>query len=892
MKSKVRPLVNLNTNPCKMCMPMGAATALYGIQECMTILHGSQGCSTYIRRHMATHYNEPVDIASSSLTEHGTVYGGEENLKKGLLNLISLYEPKVIGIMTTCLAETIGEDIEGIKERFFEEHPEHENISIITVNSPGYGGTQYEGYMAAIGSVVSKLSMDTTKNNKINVILPPQSPADIRFIKDQFELFGIEAIFLPDISGNLDGGYETSYSRLPKGGTPLSELRMMGGARETIQFSDIESKTAPAKILNEKYGIPYRILPSPVGISATDLLYRTLAELSGREIPVAVQEARKRYLDGMVDSHKYNAAGRAVIFGEPEFVISAVRLCNENGIMPVVAATGSVFPDLKKYIEETLKKMSQRYFVNSYKIADDADFKEIEEYCTTYHANIMIGNSDGRRIEEALQIPLIRRAFPIHDRIGGQRLRMLGYDGSMTLLDEITNALLKKTETSYREELYDTYFKGTAIDRSAENTRTDSGKGMAKDMTEEMKKKTKEHPCYTCGEHKYARIHLPVAPSCNVQCNYCVRKFDCVNESRPGVTSSILTPQEALERYRAVKEKMPNLTVVGIAGPGDACGDSFPQVKETLELIRAYDPEVTFCVSTNGLMLPFHAEELVSLGVTHMTVTMSAVDPMISGKIYKYINYMGQTYKGSAAGAIMVSNQLSGLRILLAHGILCKVNIVTLKGINDEHIPKVVQTCKDMGIFMTNIMQLIPVEGSAFEHLPMVSMNEINELRNQCGTILKQMYHCKQCRADAIGTLDHDVSVDLKGFLKKDEAEESAAESKTAKKRFTFAVASKSGINVDQHFGHANEFYIYQYRNGEVRFHEKRKIDKYCEGTEVCDDHDDKISKMIAVISDCDGVIAMRIGESPKSKLKDKGIRAISTFSNIETAVCEAVKEI
>lgn len=878
MKTPVKSLVNLNTNPCKMCMPMGASTAFYGLKECMTILHGSQGCATYIRRHMATHYNEPVDIASSSLTEQGTVYGGEVNLKKGLNNLISLYNPKIIGIMTTCLAETIGEDISGIVERFFEENPEHGDVTIIPVASPGYGGTQYEGYIAAVNAMVGKLELNTEKNNKVNVILPPHSPADIRFIKNSFKQFGLDAIFLPDLSENLDGGKEAEYSRLPQGGTSLEELKQMGGAKITIEITDKEVSLSPAETLNVKYGIPYKRISSPVGLKATDEFYNVLSEISGKEIPSYIIEERKRYLDGMIDSHKYNSAGRAVVFGEPEFIISTVKLCAENGIMPVVVATGSVFPDLKDYIEEMIKDMSARYFVDEYVIMDDADFKEIEEAAKSMKANLMIGNSDGRRMEEDIGIPLVRRAFPIHDRIGGQRLRMLGFEGSLSFLDEMTNALLSVTETTYREKVYNEYYKGTPIEKKKEEESVEE-----EFISEEMKRKTMDHPCYNCQGHKYARIHLPVAPSCNVQCNYCVRKFDCVNESRPGVTSTILTPEEALERYVQVKEKMSNLTVVGIAGPGDALAANYPDVKKTFELIREYDPNVTFCLSTNGLMLPFYAEELVRLGVTHVTVTMSAVNPKISGKIYKYIDYMGTRYEGDAAGAIMVSNQMSGLRILLAHGIVCKVNIVTLKGINEHHIPEVVQTCKDMGVYITNIMQMIPVKGSTFENLPMINNMEIQNLRNECNKIMKQMFHCKQCRADAIGTLDNDVSVDLKGFLRKGEKK------KKDNKKLRFAVASKSGINVDQHFGQVQEFYIYDYDSGEVRFNEKRNVEKYCSGNNVCEDHDDKIARLLGALNDCHGVFAMRIGESPKVRLKDKGITAISTYNTIESAIIESI---
>lgn len=267
-----------------------------------------------------------------------------------------------------------------------------------------------------------------------------------------------------------------------------------------------------------------------------------------------------------------------------------------------------------------------------------------------------------------------------------------------------------------------------------------------------IKKKTKSHPCYNGCDHAHARIHLPVAKKCNIQCNYCLRKYDCANESRPGVTTKLMTPQEAFLKYVETKEKMPNLSVVGIAGPGDALAD-FDKTRETLKLIREYDKDITFCLSTNGLMLPVYAQELIDLGVSHVTVTINAIDPSVSSKIYDFVNYEGQTFIGQFAGEILLRNQIAGLVYLVSKGIVCKVNIVTLKGINDKHIPDVVAKMKEIGCFITNIMPFIPVKGSVFESLPSASKEEVDSIRNKCGDIMMQMYHCKQCRADAVGTL-------------------------------------------------------------------------------------------------------------------------------------------
>ncbi|MVB11204.1 Light-independent protochlorophyllide reductase subunit B [Caprobacter fermentans] len=741
-------LVQLNVNPCKMCMPMGSLTAFFGIRGCMTILHGSQGCSTYIRRHMATHYNEPVDIASSSLTEQGTVFGGADNLIRGLENLIQLYHPEVIGVATSCLAETIGEDVPAIVETFRQKHPELD-AALITVPSAGYSGTQYEGFFRTLRAVVSQVEMDTRPNGKVNVITGMISPADTRWLKSLLEGMGVEAILLPDLSENLDGGHGDSYSRLPMGGTPISEIGLMGGARMTLELSAFQNKdTSPARVLNEKYGVPFLRLPLPCGLAATDALIRELKKLGGT-VSEGLRKERERYLDAMIDSHKYNALARPVICGEPDFVRSVVGLCCENGAVPVVAATGSDCKGWEESIHPQIEKAASVQLVKRFSVLNDADFDEIEHAARENGANLIIGSSDARRAAANLGLDLVRHSFPVHDHVGGQRLRMLGYEGSLQLLDRMTNTLLSKRNSRFRGEQYEKYYRGAKETSPPDET------------AESLALRTAKHPCFTCAEGKYARMHLPVAPECNIQCGYCVRKFDCPNESRPGVTSGILTPEEALEKYKRVKEKIPNLTVAGIAGPGDALAN-FPETSETLRLIRAYDPDVTFCLSTNGLMLPLYAQELVRLGVTHVTVTLNTVSPETGAKIYSHIDFMGKRYYGEEGASILLANQLSGLKLLCSLGVVCKINIVLLSGINENEIAEVVRTVKQLGAKLTNIMQLVPVKGSAFEHLSPVPNRKLADLRRECGKILPQMLHCRHCRADAIGTLDNDRSIEFR----------------------------------------------------------------------------------------------------------------------------------
>jgi pyruvate-formate lyase-activating enzyme len=475
------------------------------------------------------------------------------------------------------------------------------------------------------------------------------SPADTRWLKKLLREMGTDAILLPDLSENLDGVTATKYERLKTGGTSISDVGKMAGATRTIEFSEfIRAGDSPAVYLSEAFGVPYTRLSLPCGVRGTDALIEALCA-EGGVVTEEMTKERGRYLDAMVDAHKYTAAGRAAVFGDPDFVKATVRLCCENGIVPVLAATGSVCRELVT-LEDEIRGCADLQMVEDFRIIDDCDFETIESCCFDLGVNLMIGSSDARRVAHKLGLPLIRCAFPIHDFVGGQRVRTLGFDGSLNLIDRVANAMITRTETTYRAELFDKYHGGSRAQIAAA------------DVTD-AHSRTATHPCF--GEHACAnaRIHLPVAPECNISCNYCVRKFDCPNESRPGVASEVLSPREAFERYIYYKGRLKNLTVVGIAGPGDALAD-FERTKETLTLIRAHDPDVTFCISTNGLLLPLYVSELKALGVTHVTVTLNAVDTSIGARIYRYVDYMGTRYTGEAGAAILLANQLAGIRLL------------------------------------------------------------------------------------------------------------------------------------------------------------------------------------------------------------------------------------
>ncbi|AFK87237.1 MULTISPECIES: nitrogenase component 1 [Thermoanaerobacterium] len=442
---------SVNENPCNMCMPLGGIIAFKGIEKSMVLLHGSQGCATYMRRHIAEHYHEPIDVASSSLNEKGTVYGGEKNLIKALDNVVKVYNPDCIGILTTCLAETIGEDIDRIKS----EYKASRNISIpiITAPTPGYGGTHSEGFVKTSYRIVEELSTNKERHDRINVIVPNISTADLREIKRLLELMKIPYILFPDYSDTLDSPFNFPYKKIPDGGTKISDVMSMGGSIATIEIG-VNYEETPGKYLQDRFNVPLYKVPIPIGLRNTDVFLKLLKEITGNPIPKSIEMERSRLLDGMIDSHKYNFEGRCIIFGDPEMVYSVFTTCMENGIHPLLIATGSKAQRLKELV------ISEDNPLNvDITIIDETDFSHILKLSEEKEVNIAIGPSDGKYLTEKGGIPLVRLGFPILDRVGGQRILSVGYTGTLNFLDRITNTLLENKYKTYRKDMYEKYYK-------------------------------------------------------------------------------------------------------------------------------------------------------------------------------------------------------------------------------------------------------------------------------------------------------------------------------------------------------------------------------------------------------------------------------------------------
>lgn len=441
------PQVRLvNENQCQMCMPLGGVIAFKGIEDAMVLVHGSQGCSTYMRLANVEHFNEPVDIASSSLNEKQTIYGGEKNLHKAIDNVIRVYHPQVLGVVTTCLAETIGEDMDRMIETYKKDHPGLD-LDIIPVSTPSYDGSQSEGFWAAIRELIVYFAEPADPHDRINVIIPHISPADIREIERILDLMGITYTLIPDFSLTLDRPFGGDYRKIPLGGTSIAGIRQMSGAKATIQFGmTCPEQLSPGLYLQQAFAVPLITLPLPIGLEATDRFVATLKQLSGNPVPELLLRERGWLMDGMADAHKYNAEGRPVIYGDPELVYAFSSVCIESGATPVVIATGTGRSQLQTRLQTLTGKLDTQPV-----ILEMTDFTAIEQASLASGASIAIGHSGGKFLTERHGIPVVRMGFPIHDRIGGQRILSAGYAGTLSFLDRFTNTILERKYASYRQ---------------------------------------------------------------------------------------------------------------------------------------------------------------------------------------------------------------------------------------------------------------------------------------------------------------------------------------------------------------------------------------------------------------------------------------------------------
>lgn len=445
-------------NACKQCAPLGACIAFKGIEGALPMLHGSQGCATYIRRYLISHFRETMDIASSNFSEETTIFGGNRNFNTGIDNIISQYHPQVIAIASTCLAETIGEDVQRL---IYEYQATHEEVpEMVFASTPSYQGTHYEGFHEAVFATVKTLAKGKASDNplslhQLNLFCNLISPEDIRHLKEIAADFSLKTMIFPDYSDTLDGTSWDSYQRIPEGGTTIEAIENSPWAASSLELGYILNATltqSAGEYLQNAFGVDNFRTGLPIGIRESDKFFAQLSALSGKVIPLKYQKQRGRLVDLYFDGHKYVSMKRAVIYGEEDLVVGLAAFAAETGIKPVLCATGGESGTLQQTLREVLGDLYSEEII----VGQGMTFEAMEAaiHDLDLQPDLFIGNSKGYYLARKLDIPIVRAGFPIHDRIGAQHNRLLGYEGTTILFEQIVNTLLedkqRKSSVGYK----------------------------------------------------------------------------------------------------------------------------------------------------------------------------------------------------------------------------------------------------------------------------------------------------------------------------------------------------------------------------------------------------------------------------------------------------------
>lgn len=380
-----------------------------------------------------------------------------------------------------------------------------------------------------------------------------------------------------------------------------------------------------------------------------------------------------------------------------------------------------------------------------------------------------------------------------------------------------------------------------------------------------------KHPCFNPdAKGQYGRVHLPVAPKCNIKCNFCDRKYDCVNESRPGVTSTVLTPEQAAVYLDRVRQAEPRITVAGIAGPGDPFANGKETIA-TLRTVRRSHQDMMLCVSSNGMGIGPYIADLSEIGVSHVTITVCAVDPEIGSRIYSWVKDGKVVYRGLQAAELLLTRQIEAIKRLKQHDIVVKANCIVIPGVNDHHVEQVAQRMKELGVDLLNCMAMFPNVNTSLGHIEQPPKEMMERIRTMAEQYLPQMRHCTRCRADAVGLLDDDRTDEFRSCLTS-----CATIPRTPPdQRPYIGVASREGVLINQHLGEARMFQIWERSDQGYRKVEERSAPTAGGGIK-------RWHQLARMLSDCRAVLISGIGETPREILKKSGVRPIEATGFIE----------
>lgn len=442
------PLVErsaLAINPAKTCQPIGAMYAALGIHRCLPYSHGSQGCCSYHRSHLTRHFKEPVMAATSSFTEGASVFGGQPNLLQGLETVFTVYKPDVVAVHTTCLSETIGDDIPQIVGEARRQNLIPEGKHVIHASTPSYVGSHVVGFSNMCASMARAFAQEVETKRKssdrrqINIVPGFVDPSDMRELRRLGEATGLKVTMFPDTAGVLDTPQTGHHVFYPDGGVTVEELTNLGRGEATLGLGYWASREAAVEVERRAY-VPREVLDLPIGIGATDRFVTRLA-FRGGEVPASLDVERGQLVDLMVDTQQHFYGKKVAIFGDPDYVLALTEFCRDLGMVPVHVLTGT--PG-KRFAQEAARILGTAGAGANVRAAGDLFL--LHQWIKNEPVDLLLGNTYGKHIARAEDVPFVRVGWPILDRAGHTLLPTVGYNGAVRLLSRMLDALLDRRD--------------------------------------------------------------------------------------------------------------------------------------------------------------------------------------------------------------------------------------------------------------------------------------------------------------------------------------------------------------------------------------------------------------------------------------------------------------
>lgn len=432
----------VSVNPLKMSAPLGGALFFLGLDRSLPVFHGSQGCTSFALVLLGRHFKESIPLQTTAMSEVTTVLGGGDNIQAAIMKILEKGTPAVIGICSTGLTETKGEDIVGEVALFRKKHPEHNDVPLVAVSTPDFRGSHEDGFRDAMIRTIEELVVQGEKSvkNQVNVLAGSHlTVADIDYLREVLTGFGLNPIFLPDLSRSLDGTIPDSFEPVSMGGTTVDEIRQMGSSEQTLVIG--ESLRGAGEALLKKCGVPYVVINRLMGITAFDRFLVTLKNLSGRNYPASAKRERNRLTDAMLDAHFYLGGVRVALGLEPDHLFDMAHFLGENGMELVGSVTTTTSPILSKTPGPK---------------PSIGDLGTLERQAEAGKAGLLVTHSHGRQAAGRLNIPLFRVGFPIFDRLGATHRLFIGYRGAMETLFRLSNMMWSRDP----ENQPDTWYPG------------------------------------------------------------------------------------------------------------------------------------------------------------------------------------------------------------------------------------------------------------------------------------------------------------------------------------------------------------------------------------------------------------------------------------------------